>query len=126
MDSRAFTRVTTRHAATITDAHGAQHHGELRDVSLQGVFISGVACPVDTAVAVSIPLAPEVGITAQGRVVRATSEGVGILLELLVDTDSAEHLRRLVLLNTRNGEQTQHVVDELESHVGLKRVPPPA
>ena len=126
MDSRAFTRVATQHEALVTDERYIVHHGQLRDVSLQGVFIGGVTLAQGSVVTVVIELSPDARISAQGRVVRSTPEGVGIVLELLDSSDSSEHLRRLILLNTRSEPQTKQVVGELESHIGLKAVPPPA
>lgn len=130
MDARAFTRVATRHPATVTGPDGVARTGHLRDVALTGVFIAGVALPIDTRVQLAIPLADDAAITGEGHVARSTPEGVGIALDLVEGTESCEHLRKLVLYNTRTLDDTSRVVGEISRVSGLRAIdpnsPPPA
>ena len=122
MEARTYTRVATKHPATITTADGTTLQGTLRDVALRGVFVSGVQLPIQTAVTIRIDLSPVACIEGSGQVARATPDGIGVTLELLADSDSLEHLRHLVLLNTRTSEETTRVAREIDRHLP----PPPA
>ena len=129
MEARHFTRVATVHPATVTTATGEVRTGQLRDVALTGVFITDVSLPLATRVTVAIELGADADIRAEGVVTRTSAAGVGIALELLVDSESATHLHKLVLYNTRSLDETSKVVGEISRVSGLKAVdlsaPPP-
>ena len=130
MDARAFTRVTTRHPATVTGPDGVVQTGLLRDVALTGVFISGVSLPIGAQVHLAIPLADDAAIAGEGHVARSTIDGIGIALDLVEGTESCDHLRKLVLYNTRTFDDTSRVVGEISRASGLRAIdpngPPPA
>ena len=129
MEARTFTRVATVHPTTVTTASGATHTGQLRDVALAGVFITGLFLPLTTRVTLVIELSEEARIRGEGVVTRNSPDGIGIALELLADSESAQHLHNLVLYNTRTLDETSKVVGEISRVSGLKavdlRAPPP-
>jgi hypothetical protein len=124
MDSRNFTRITTSHKVFVIDEAGKEHNGWMRDVSLGGLFVTGIFIPANAVVDVAIVLSDEVRIDARGHVARSNADGVGIMIDLLEGSESYVHLRRLVLLNTRTEEQTQSVGAEIESKLAMKIIPP--
>ena len=121
---RAFTRVSTAHPAAVTGPDGVVRNGTLRDVALNGVFIAGIQIPIDSPVRLSITLNPDAAITGEGRIARLTSDGVGIVLALVEGTESYEHLRKLVLFNTRTFDETSKVVGEISRVSGLRAIDP--
>jgi hypothetical protein len=129
MESRTFTRVSTVHPATVTTADGVPQTGRLRDVALAGVFITGLSLPLAASVTLTIELGAGACIQAEGTVSRVAPDGIGIALQLLAGSESALHLRNLVLYNTRTLDETSTVVGEISRVSGLKAVdlqaPPP-
>lgn len=121
---RAFTRVATAHPATVTGPDGVKRSGVLRDVALTGVFIGGVDLPVGSPVRVYIDLGAEAVIDGEGHVARRANDGVGVTLELVAGTESCEHLRKLVLYNTRTFDETSQVVGEISRVSGLRAIDP--
>lgn len=125
---REFTRVPTAFPTRLSWA-GGEGDGTTRDVSLNGVFVACANPPAaaTAAVEVVLDLGGEVRITGRGTVVRVLAGGCAIRFDELDGVESYEHLRRLVLYNSARPDRVQ---DEIDSHLGLKRIdpkaPPPA
>lgn len=129
MNQREFTRVRASIPVDLEYA-GGSITGSTKDVSLNGMFV-----------ATSVVLAPEtpckavlhldghggtIIVRASGSVIRALTGGLAIHFDELLELDSYEHLRNLILYNAADPAQAEH---EFDSHLGLKRVditgPPP-
>lgn len=121
---RAFTRVTTAHPATVTGPDGVERTGTLRDVALNGVFITGIQIPIDSPIRLRITLNPDAAITGEGRIARLSADGVGIVLDVVEGTESYEYLRNLVLYNTRTFDETTKIVGEISRVSGLRAIDP--
>lgn len=125
---REFTRVPTAFATRLSWPGGACT-GTTHDVSLNGVFVLCAAPPPagTSGVEVALELGEEIRIAGRGTVVRGMPTGCAIRFDELDGVESYEHLRRLVLYNSREPERVQY---EIDSHLGLKRIdpsaPPPA
>lgn len=121
---RAFTRIATALATEVKGAGGTAH-GLTRDVALSGIFVvCPTPFPVGSTVSVVLLLGAsleEAHIAARGEVVRHEAGGMAIRFDELEGLESYDHLRNLVLLNSRDPERVER---ELESHVGLRPASP--
>lgn len=94
------------------------HVGTVRDVSLGGVYLTGVdGVPAGAKCRVDLVLEgiePPLHICLQGHVVRAHDDGVAFQIEHL-DPDSITHLRNLVLYNSEDPEQIMREWNRPES-----------
>lgn len=78
-----------------------------KDLSLKGVFVrTSDTFPIETSCTVNVYLSgrvDEVFLEIQGRVVRQTDTGVGIVFESM-DVEAYSHLKKIVLYNSVEGE----------------------
>lgn len=122
MDSnrRDFTRVSARLVVEIASGAGTLS-GKVENLSLNGVALTcSHSLTLGTRCRVSLVLAgadPAVRIEVAGTVQRVAPGSLGIAFDE-IDEESYVHLRSLILLNADNAD---HVEDEFESSVGLKR-----
>ena len=120
-DHREFTRA--RIPVTVFLVFGGTTHRteRLRDVSLSGLFVEmpGLA-PVGAHCQIVIQPNPPDGpkVMAEGKVVRTTPDGIGIVILELIGLESLEHLQNLILYHGGNPDR---VVDEFLHHDGLLR-----
>lgn len=126
MNQREFTRVRTRIAVDL-DLPQGRIEGSTRDVSLNGAFVA-VSATIAEGTSCLATLHVDgrggaVAVRAQGRVVRVLEGGVAVHFDELLELDSYEHLRNLVLYNAADPAQAEQ---EFDSHLGLKRVDPSA
>jgi PilZ domain len=117
---REFTRVSVSPQAFIS-ADGREVPGPVvLNLSLKGLLLQTPSPPpVGTACDVRLHLADtDILVHASGRVVRHATGGCAIEFTEIVGLDSFEHLRNLVLLNSRHPDQVE---EEFHNHLGLKR-----
>lgn len=117
---REFTRVSTKFNVIVTADGKSFQSARTRDLSIKGVSIlTEILIPVGSDCRVAIQLgSPDSGIQvrAQGTVVRRTTDGLAIQFKE-IDVDSYNHLRNMVLLNSKDEEKME---EEIHDHVGLK------
>lgn len=123
-EHREFTRVRTLIPVDI-EAAGVVHQGTTRDVSLKGMF-AAVACILPAGAPITATLFLDgrggaVQVRARGAVVRALDAGLALRFDELLELESYEHLRNLVLYNA---EDPRKAAAEFGSHCGLKAVDP--
>lgn len=120
-NEREFTRSAMRFEAEIRAEGSLPVAGKTRDVSLRGLFLkTAERLPMGARCSVRLWLSPEgspAGIEATGTVVRCDGEGVAVEFEVL-DQESYQHIRSLVVLNSPNPEEAEA---EIERHVGLQK-----
>lgn len=121
MNHREFTRVRTRIPVDV-EAGGKKISGEIRDVSLNGLWL-----PTATTVSerspcrVTMHLDGGITVRADGVVVRSVADGMAVHFLELLELESYEHLRNLILYNAVDPAQAEQ---EFDSHLGLRRVDP--
>lgn len=119
---REFTRVKVAVHVELRIEENVVIQGQLDNVSFNGLSLRcDAALPEGTPCLVFLHLDGGKGgptIEAQGLVIRTESHRVGIQFTELIGTESAQHLRNLVLYNSAT--QANRVEAEFESHVGLQ------
>lgn len=125
MNQREFTRVRTTIPIDCVVQGGGNVSGSTRDVSLNGCF---VACehplPDDARCLVTMHIDGRGGavrVLANAEVIRSRAGGFALHFLELLEVDSYEHLRNLILYNAEDPNQAEQ---EFDSHLGLKRVDP--
>jgi PilZ domain len=114
--ARTFTRVPVHITTEILTADGRAARGPTHDVSISGLSVETemaleLGTPCDLRILLATGAAP-IEIEARGSVSR--NEGGVLAFHLsTVDADAFEHLRKLVLYNSRNA---RGVEQELEEH----------
>jgi len=128
MNRRQFTRVRTSIPVDVVFA-SRTIDATSNDIGLNGLFVSADAeVADDSPCQVVLHLGGRgegVIVRATGRVVRSLVGGFAIHFTELIDLESNEYLRNLILYNAADPAA---VGAELESHVGLKPIgqsPPP-
>ncbi len=129
MNQREFTRVRTAIPVDII-LPSQTLAGTTRDVSLSGCHVVGVAAPTEethcTVVLHIDGRGGQIQVTAKGVVARILREGFALHFFELVEIESYEHLRNLVLYNAEDPTKAE---SEFDTHLGLKRMdltqPPP-
>jgi len=122
-DAREFTRVKVKVEIAVDSESGtAPVRGAIRDASANGVFVTtsdtlpeGQPCTV-TILLTGDPSGPV--IRANGEIARSTAEGMAVRFTEILGENSFEHLRRLVMYNSR---ETGRVAEEFDEHLGIKR-----
>ena len=117
---REFSRVPVHLQAEVTLDGGTCLEGTLENLSLKGGFLRSAAAPAPgTPCDIRLHLeGTELEVHAQGTIVRPGPGGVAIQFSEIVGIDSLEHLRNLILFNTRDPHQVEQ---EFHDHLGLKR-----
>ncbi len=119
-ESREFTRSPVCVRTQVRLASGVLLEGQTRDVSLKGIlFATERALPKGTVVRVAMVLeigGQELRIETEGAVARV-GEGAVAIEFTQIDSESVEHLRKLVLYNAPDTEQVEK---EFAEHVGLR------
>ena len=118
MSTRKFSRVRFRVGATIKTAE-RQFQGNVENLSMRGMFlVTDERLPVGDMVDITIALSgtsPELSITFNGKVCRATDEGLGFTFEK-IDLDSYTHLKNIIAYNIDDAEKVMeeiyHSIDE--------------
>lgn len=123
MNQREFQRSRVRLEATVYSDHGIAE-GQLDDVSLGGGFLrTSARPPVGARCRAFLRMGTQPGafaVRAQAVVARHAAEGIGLAFTELAD-DVYEHLRRLVLLNSEDPDRAE---DEMQAHLGIRRLGP--
>jgi hypothetical protein len=95
-------------------------HGELRDVAIQGIFVTcSETFALDTVLWFRIILhggLDDIEILGKGQVVRIEDEGVAIHFTA-IDPESVPHLRNLIALNA---EDPSEAWDEMRGNHGAR------
>lgn len=121
-NTREFSRVPVHIVAAATADGTDPVAGRVRDISLNGVFISTpLPMALGTRCSVLIQLAGQASgplVRCAGEVVRKDDEGMAIRFDQVIGEDSYEHLKNLVLYNA---PEVERVESEMRDHVGLKR-----
>ena len=116
---RSFSRVSVKVRLAVHPEGHQEVVGECSNLSLQGVLVTG-AGPLPAGKPCTIRLALDgtaIAIEAHGVIARATADGGAVRFIEIVGVDSLEHLRNLVLYNSRNPDQ---VISEFDQHWGLE------
>jgi hypothetical protein len=120
-DRREFTRVPFRVEAELVGDHATVVCGDVRDLSLNGLYAAGVGrLPPDSLCDVFLVLggpASETRLKMRGRVARVDRGGLAVQF-LALGLDTFYHLRNLVLYN---GADHARIEDEFKAHLGLRR-----
>lgn len=121
MNNREFTRVRTRILVDV-EAGGKKISGDVRDISLNGLWLP-TTVPVSerTHCRVTIHLAEAITIRADGVVIRSEPDGIAVHFLELLELESYEHLRNLILYNAVDPARAEQ---EFDRHLGLRRVDP--
>lgn len=106
----------------ITGDDGTVVSGQLKDVSVNGLFVGTTeTLPIGAEYPVSILLETADGhaieLLMKGRITRLDSEGIAVQFTE-IDADSLDHLRNLVMYNAKDPDQVEH---ELERHLAFRR-----
>ena len=121
MNQREFTRVRTAIPVDVELA-GQTLAGTTKDVSLSGCHVTGASSPPeDTPCRITLYIDGRDGaikVVAKGIVARLLRDGFGVQFLELIEVESYEHLRNVVLYNADDPGKAEH---ELEGHLGLKR-----
>lgn len=118
MSTRKFSRVPFRIDATIRVGE-RQFQGEVENLSMNGMFLeTDEKLPEGERVDIVITLtgsSPAIQISFEGRVSRATEQGLGFTFEK-IDLDSYMHLKNIVAYNIDDAEKVMeeicHSIDE--------------
>lgn len=118
-NKRRFSRVRVPFDVSLTDANGACIAGSLRDVAIQGVFITcSPSFAHGTTVDVDIALhggEEDIHVESQGEVVHREEDGLGVRFTA-IDPDSVAHLRNLIAYNADDADR---ILDEIYEGGGL-------
>jgi hypothetical protein len=125
MNQREFTRVRTAIPLDCTFPDGRVLPGATRDVSMNGCFIPSAEPPPEDAECVATLYVDgregQVRIQANAQVIRTKTGGFALHFRELLELDSYEHLRNLILYNADDPNQAEN---EFDNHLGLKRPDP--
>ena len=118
MGTRKFSRVKFEVNASIRTAE-RQFQGGVENLSMKGMFLNtGERLEIGEPVEITILLtgtAPELTIFFNGRVCRATDEGLGFTFEK-IDLDSYTHLKNIIAYNLFDSEKVMeeiyHSIDD--------------
>lgn len=125
MNQREFTRVRTTIPIDCAVPGGRTMIGTTRDVSLCGCFVASTETPASgDRLGVTLHIDGRGGairVLASAEVVRCLPGGFAVQFLELLEVDSYEHLRNLVLYNAEDPNQAE---TEFDSHLGLKRIDP--
>ena len=121
---REFTRVHVKLEAELQVGGKVLIKGRLGDISVNGVYLccKGIL-PVNTNCDVLVILDGGLGavsIRAKGTIRRVEEAGMAIQFTEILGEESFDHLRTLILLNSR--EQVKQVEQEYHGHVGLESI----
>lgn len=123
-DLRECTRCKVKLDAQVRLANGILLEGQTENISLKGLFFrTEKTFPLDTLVKVHLYLTGTEGkesLDLKGTVVRIEATGMAIQFTE-VDSDSLEHLRRLLIYNSKN-EEVEKVHQELDEHIGIQKI----
>jgi hypothetical protein len=112
MSTRQFSRVRFNVSATIRTGE-RQFQGNVENLSMRGMFmVTDERLPVGDLVDITIALSgtsPEVSISFNGKVCRATDEGLGFTFEK-IDLDSYTHLKNIIAYNLDDPEKVMEEI----------------
>lgn len=113
-NKRRFSRVTAVFDVTLSRGDGTAVVGTLRDIAIQGAFITcAPAMDLGTPVEVTILLhggIDDIPVKARATIVRIEEEGLGVHFTE-IDLESVEHLRNII---TFNAEEPDIVWEEMQ------------
>ena len=122
MNTRKFSRVRFSVSATIKTA-GRQFRGNVENLSMNGMFLNTLErLAVGEPVEITILLAgsdPEISVCFNGRVCRATGDGLGFAFEK-IELDSYTHLKNIISYNLKDSEK---VLEEIYNAMDEKLAP---
>lgn len=101
-NKRRFSRVTTVFDVTLKTPEGLVIVGTLRDIAIQGAFITcepelELGAPVDVTILLHGGI-DDIPVNARATVVRREEEGLGVHFTE-IDIESVEHLRNIIAYN---------------------------
>lgn len=119
---REFTRVHAEVGVEVIVGAQVICTGHLVNLSLNGMLLLPVrGVEIGSPCQVTLVLGSDgPAIRANGRVVRAGDDGLGVSFEELVGVESLEHLRNLIRYN---GTDVRRIDGEFECHLGLRSEP---
>jgi len=121
-ERREFSRVSVAMRVEITAGGKTVFSSHLKNISMGGLFlISPEKLPLGSDCQMAIFLEDpkrQDRITARGKIVRVTEEGMAIHFEEIIGPESYHHLRNLVLYNALDAEKLEK---EIEDRIGMKR-----
>jgi hypothetical protein len=119
-NSREFTRVEVSVRTEVKGGGKTISEAPTHSISMKGISIqTPERLPAGTECEVKLILVDgDVEIKAMGTVLKDLPDGMVLQFSKLLGLDSYEHLRNLVVYNSRDVEQVE---SEFSSHAGLKK-----
>ncbi len=120
-ERREFSRVSVAMRVEVTAGKKTILSPGLKNISMGGLFLISpekLTVGSDCQVVIFLEDPKRQGrITARGKTVRVTEEGMAIHFEEIIGPESYHHLRNLVLYNAPDAERLEK---EIEDHIGVK------
>ncbi len=121
-NSREFSRSDVQIEANVLGEGIEISAAKVLNLSLNGVLVDCEAQPaLGTSCEVRLlfgDIKDKMSIVATGRIIRADSQGLGLVFDEVQGTDGFHHLRQLVLLNSKEPDTVQ---EEFDEHLGIKK-----
>ncbi|HAT09112.1 MAG TPA: hypothetical protein DCS97_00595 [Planctomycetes bacterium] len=125
MNQREFTRVRKAIPLDCAFPGAGIVAGTTQDVSMNGCFIPSSSPPPEDETCVATLFIDgregQVQVRANAQVIRTKSGGFALHFREMLELDSYEHLRNLILYNAEDPNQVEN---EFDNHLGLKRPDP--
>lgn len=120
VNKRNFTRVSIELEADVRPRQGDPISARAANLSLKGVFVlTDLKYDPGTTVELTLYLggrAEGIAVEIQGKVARATADGMGIQFTRIEGVESFEHLRNLVRYNATTNDSAE-VERELDNYL---------
>lgn len=124
-EKREFTRCKICLCAEVKLSTGVVIEGKTEDISLNGLlFKTERGLPIDTEVKIRLLLYTNEktndSLSLKGKVVRIDEKGVAIKFNEM-ESDTFEHLKRLLIYNMDKEGDINNFHNEVDNHIGIKR-----
>jgi len=124
MSTRQFSRVNFRVAATIKTTE-RQFQGNVENLSMRGMFLlTEERLAVGDMVEITIVLngtSPEISVSFDGKVCRATENGLGFSFEK-IDLDSYTHLKNIIAYNIDDAEKVmEEIYHSIDARIAAEK-----
>jgi len=124
-EKREFTRCKLCLGVEVILSTGVRIDGQTEDISMSGLlFTTERGLPIGTEVKIHLFLHGDEQkyntLNLRGVVVRVDERGVAIKFNEM-DSDSVEHLKRLLTYNIGKDKELERLDDEFDKHLGIKK-----
>ncbi len=125
-EKREFTRCKVNLGVEVILSTGIRIDGQTEDISLNGLlFRTERGLPIGTEVKIHLFLHSEEGksdvLNLKGTIVRIGERGVAVKFNEM-DSDSLEHLKRLLTYNLEKEQESEKLHEEFGAHIGIKKI----